>query len=63
MFSPNAQHADGNQTDNKKLSTLIMFAACPETIVSVIILSAVHDTADFVSLIRPARASSRTGER
>jgi len=43
MFNPGAQHSDGDQTDNKSLSTLIMFAASPGTIATVIALSAVHD--------------------
>ncbi len=45
MFSPRAQPADGDQTDKKTLSTLIMFAASPGTIATVIALSAVHDKA------------------
>jgi multiple antibiotic resistance protein len=45
MFSPRAQPDDGDQTDQKSLSTLIMFAASPGTIATVITLSAVHDAA------------------
>lgn len=45
MFSPGVQPADGDQTDKKTLSTLIMFAASPGTIATVIALSAVHDKA------------------
>jgi multiple antibiotic resistance protein len=45
MFNPHAQPDDGDQTDQKSLSTLIMFAASPGTIATVITLSAVHDAA------------------
>ena len=45
MFSPHAQPDDGDQTDQKTLSKLIMFAASPGTIATVIALSAVHDGA------------------
>ena len=45
MFSPRAQPDDGDQSDQKTLSKLIMFAASPGTIATVIALSAVHDAA------------------
>ena len=45
MFSPRSQPADGGQADQKTLSKLIMFAASPGTIATVIALSAVHDAA------------------
>jgi multiple antibiotic resistance protein len=45
MFSPRTQPDDGDRSDQKTLSKLIMFAASPGTIATVIALSAVHDSA------------------
>ena len=45
MFNPHAQPDDSDKADQKSLSKLIMFAASPGTIATVITLSAVHDAA------------------
>lgn len=45
MFNPHAQPDNGDDADQKSLSKLIMFAASPGTIATVITLSAVHDPA------------------
>ena len=47
MFGPNTRSADRGQEPPRTLSALVMFAASPGTIATVIALSAVHGAADL----------------